>query len=215
MSFEESYLIPKSLYERLQNQKPATDPDDVAIKKRDYAYRFRLKKLPLTQLQYPSALILDAFDDDAKRNLAQQILHFIQTHGGGTIKWGDDYVLIVNGTRMEELDAREVMRQIVGEVEDPNQLARPVYDQLQDLGAPDYLLRFYHDKFQWDPYSPQWKKSIIEMEGPVTDDKLSGEDQKPPSKKPKKKRRQKPVETHHMQTRAAGQTRGGTKWLQI
>ena len=42
MSFEESYLIPKSLYERLQNQKPATDPDDVAIKKRDYAYRFRL-----------------------------------------------------------------------------------------------------------------------------------------------------------------------------
>ena len=153
MSFEESYLIPKSLYEKLQ--KPAPEPSDVTLKKKYFAVRFQLQKLPRTQLQNPPDLILDAIEDEAKRSLAKQILNFIQTHGGGTIKWGEDLVLTINGFRMEELDAREVIRQLVGEIADFNQQAYPVYEQLKLLGAPEHLLRFYSTKVdKWSPLAP-------------------------------------------------------------
>ena len=155
MTFKESYLIPKHLYETLQHNALNKEPDDVVVKKKDYAYRFKLSATPQAAQNNPFEPILSSIVDDAKRNLAFKILQFIQTRGGGSVKWGGDNIMILNGTRTVALNASDVVRKLVGEIEDPQYLAYPVYQQLQRLNAPEYLLRFYpaiqHDT-NWLPF---------------------------------------------------------------
>ena len=228
MNFEESYLIPKTLYEKLRhNETDTTPPDDVAIKQKDYAYRFKLGKSHLNlQEENPSALILDSINDSSKRLLAAQILHFIHSRGGGSIKWGEDYIMIIDGTRYEELDAREVFRRIVGEIEDPAQTAYPVYIQLKKLQAPYYFLRFYDElnnqDDQWFSFDkkektypedidlPDQPKSPMDATNIHDDPNLSTSGGKKRRRKKKKQKQERLIETR---SNAQGLTRSGHKWI--
>ena len=181
MAFKQSYLVPKHLYEILCNptQISSKEPPDVRMKKLDHAYRFQMevedeeehpKKIILKPdkdtLSHRKDIILKAVKDDSKRYLASQILKFFHEKGGGSVKFEDDFKVAVDGERIPGLDARDALRYLVGEIEDSDLKAFPLYQKLKTLKARDHLSRFYWqpDKKKWLFYTPYAKQHSWESE---------------------------------------------------
>lgn len=217
MAFKESYLVPKSEYERLTKVQLIDEPADVQLKKLDHAYRFQTKvtTIPPTLGQERKEHVLEAIKDDSKRMLATKILKFIRKKGGGTIKWDENFKLMVDDFKLSWLDARDAFRYLVGEIEDRDFVAYPLYEKLVELKAPSYMIAFY-DKpiskpgvskptekdWPWLAYTPEKRRESESEEEEERGRSLSVETRRKRKKAPR-----------FLETRSKrGSTRSGRQW---
>lgn len=148
MAFKECYLVPKQLYDRQVKMTDSTMPADVKIKLLDHEKRFgqavrTTSEDQESQLERQMQTILDGVPDVTRRNLASQILTFIVTRGGGSVKWTDDFGVLLDNRRLYNLDIRKVIRHLVGADSDIKRESLPIYERLLSLGMKPTLLMFY------------------------------------------------------------------------
>lgn len=142
MAFSESYLIPKTTFEKLKRWRQKIPPD-VELKMLDHRTRFAL---PTTKKEPPNSqmkTILDSVKEPAKKVLAKKILNFISTRAGGSIRWEDDYKIIIDGEKNYHLDIRDAILDLVGETADTNGKTLGLYQKLKQLKTPFHYLQFY------------------------------------------------------------------------
>jgi len=144
MGFKECYLVPKELYEKQHL------PADVRLKQWDYKKRFQSSVNTPTpsedsKLEQQMQSILGGIPDVLRRNLASQILTFIVTKGGSSIRWTDDFVVLLDNQRLYNLDIREALRHLVGVSPDIRRETYPIYERLLALGIKPNLLMFYDE----------------------------------------------------------------------
>lgn len=154
MGFRECYLVPKELYEKQKQDKPV----DVKLKEWDYNKRFQNSiHIPNEdeKLDLQIAKILSGIPDVLRRNLASRILRFVVGKGGGTISWTDDFEVFLDNKRLDGLDIREVLRQLVGVNVDSNRESYSIYERLLDLGIEPALLKFYNPSEEQETFSDQ------------------------------------------------------------
>jgi len=154
MGFEECYLVPKELYEKHQHTSSLVPPD-VRLKQWDYKKRFQSSVHTAApsddaKLDRQIQTILNGIPDVLRRNLGSQILTFIVSKGGGTIKWTDDFQVFLDNRRLYNLDIREVLRHLVGVNHDIKRESYPIYERLLSLGINPTLLMFYDDPAETD-----------------------------------------------------------------
>lgn len=148
MAFKECYLVPKQLYDKQIKMADSAMPADVKLKLLDHEKRFgpAVRTTPEdqeTRLERQMQTILDGVPDVTRRNLASQILTFIVTRGGGSIRWSDDFGVLLDNQRLYNLDIRKVMRHLVGADSDIKRESLPIYERLLSLGMKPTLLMFY------------------------------------------------------------------------
>lgn len=175
MGFKECYLIPKELYEKKQQN--SSVPADVKLKQWDFHKRFQTKNHSLTaseesQLEQQMQAILNGIPDLMQRNLASQILTFIASKGGASIKWTDDFGVLLDNQRLFNLDIRDVLRHLVGVNPDFKRVSFPIYERLLELGIKPTLLMFYDNSVEetekWDSedeefYDPKEDENWTQM----------------------------------------------------
>jgi len=176
-SFEESYLVPKTVYQKFAAQKKM-QPIDVRLKNFDYQRRFldsadNTPILPQTipresESEQQMRIILNSIKDVSKRSLASQIINFIISRAAGSIGWTKQYHVTLDGERIYGLDIRDALKHLVGEKVDFAGASWPVYQRLKDLGAHQSLLSFYHNEddpktFRDDPAYVFFPKSFGDL----------------------------------------------------
>ena len=152
MGFKECYLVPKELYDQQvkMNDRPPL-PADVKLKLLDQQKRFQTGVQPRkeddeSRLEQQMQTILNGIPDVTRKNLASQILTFIVSKGGGTIKWSDDFGVLLDNQRLYNLDIRQVLRHLVGVSPDLRRESLQIYERLLALGMKPTLLMFYNDE---------------------------------------------------------------------
>lgn len=196
MNFKESYLVPKAIYEKMTGGSPDTAnkmpdkedniPGDVRMRLFDYNNKFP-KTYPQSKIFSPAnprITFLEKTLDDAdelvssirntsRKNLAKEIVTFIDRRGGGVIGWTKNFDLVLDNQRQNGSDIRDILAYTVGEIEDFGQRALPFISKLKEVDAPPYFFMFYNknpylgeagggkklggaDYWPRDPDNPRW-----------------------------------------------------------
>lgn len=156
MDFKECYLIPKELYDHQVKAKDRSSlPADVRLKLLDHQKRFQTAVPPKkedeeSRLEQQIQTILGGIPDVTRKNLASQILTFIVSKGGGSIRWTDDFGVLLDNQRLYNLDIRQAIRHLVGANPDFKRESLPIYERLLALGMKPTLLMFYNDEAEYE-----------------------------------------------------------------
>lgn len=163
MNFKESYLIPKNLYdkqmqksdvesfkERISNKDNLTTesnlPSDVKLKLWDFHQRYNVAPSQsiedgINKKERQMGEILKSVNHTSKRIMAKDILDFIIHKTGGVVDWDDKFNLILNGRVYYNIDIRDCIRIMVGDLpnEDENKI-RGLLFYLREFNIPSNLL---------------------------------------------------------------------------
>lgn len=158
MNFKESYLIPKSLYEALKDDKTlATShtrsnlPADIQVKLMDYQNRFQTQVPlePKTERRFNNAdvqEILEGVQDVSRRSLARDLLHFIKAETGGAVTWDDNFKVVLQDETLFDTDIRDCIRMIVGEIPVAGAGIRKVLSYLKAFDIPSRMLMYINPR---------------------------------------------------------------------
>jgi len=204
MGFKECYLVPKELYEKQIRKVDPPIPADVKLKWVDHQKRFQSgvqipQEVEESQLERQMQTILEGIPDVSKRNIASQILTFIASRGGGSVKWTDDFGVLLDNRRIYNLDIREVMRHLAGVTPDIKSQSLPIYERLSELGMKPTLLMFYDnqgdesdstEKEDWEEQREDWDHDEEKFQDVAsgwadiqTPDVKTGEEEEAPAEK--------------------------------
>lgn len=169
MNFKESYLVPKTIYEKMAtpchdvsetgkiDNKADKIPADVRMKLYDYNKKFP-KKYPPNKIFPPANLpsnheekgvdvaeeLVSSIKNTSRKNLANEIISFIKRRGGGEIGWTNNFDLVLNDRRHFGVDIRDMLAFTVGEIEDSSERARAFIHKLREIQAPPHFFMFYN-----------------------------------------------------------------------
>lgn len=169
MTFKESYLIPKELYEKLLNSKKndllapiGVDlPADVKVRMMDFHERFKenptirddkhdKRKERSSGTHEQIEQILGSVNNQSKLPLASEIIEFIRNKMGGTVTWDRNYNLVLNGTTFYGVDIRDCLRVLLGDLPVSTVPVDDLVKYLRAFDIDERMLMYYKEDDESD-----------------------------------------------------------------